>query len=233
MSFRSFSRRVLPFLALVLLLVTGSGCDWLLGLDHEPPFCFWRGLADSSLVSGTVLLQVDAIDSVGVDSVSFYVDGEWLATDSAQPFSAWWDTGSLPDRSWHTLFCIATDLSGNRGFSDTVSVQVLQGGQRSVYHGTFTLTTGYFKSVEFDAVAGDTLAGDLLVQPGNISRFVWLDPANYELFRNGQPYTAIFEVAAVHEYSLRRAAPAAGRQYIAFVNTEGSQRTVWARFTLE
>jgi hypothetical protein len=233
MSFRSLSRHVAPLLAAGLLLVAGSGCDWLLKLDHEPPFCFWRNPADSSLVSGTVLLQVDAIDSVGVAKVEFYADGSWLATDSAQPFSFYWETGTLPDRSWHTLFCVATDLAGNQGFSDTIAVQVVQGGQRSVYHGEFELPSGYFKSVQFEPEAGDTLAGDLLVQSGNISRLVWLDEANYQLFRDGHAYTAVFEVAAVHEHSMRRAVPTGGRQYIAFVNTEGSPRTVWARFTLE
>lgn len=215
------------------LVALAGGCDWLLGLDNEPPTCHWRSPADSSYVSGTVLLQVEAVDSIGVAAVGFYVDGSPVGTDSVQPFSAGWDTGSLPDRSWHRLWAIATDLAGNEGYSETLAVQVLQGGQRSIYHGTMEIPTGYYQSERFEAQSGDTLVGDLRVQSGNLSRFIWLDAANFQEFQNGRSYTSINEVTAVSEHSLRQAVPAAGPQYVVFLNTEGSNRIVWARFTLE
>ncbi len=214
------------------LALANAGCDWLLGLDREPPFCFWRSPADSGYVSGTVLLQVDAIDSLGVSVVDFFVNGDLLGSDSLRPYSAAWDTGPLPDRSWHRLWAVATDLSGNRGFSDSVSVQVLKGGQRSVYHGTITIANGRYSATRFDARAGDTLVGEFRVQSGNLTRFAWLDGENFDRFQNGQPHSAIAEAVAVSEYSVLRPT-SAGRQYIVFVNSEGSERVVWARFTLE
>ncbi len=226
-------RRLAVFAVCAGLAAVAGGCDWLLGLDKEPPTCRWRSPADSSYVSGTVLLQVDAVDSIGVAAVDFYADGSLAGTDSMQPFSAVWDAGSLPDRSWHRLWAVATDLAGNQGYSDTLAVQVLKGGQRSIYHGTIEVPTGSYQSTRFDAQAGDTLAGDLRVQSGNLSRFIWLDAANFQRFQDSQSYTPIYEVAAVSEHSVRQAVPAAGQQYVVFLNTEGSNRIVWVRFTLE
>ncbi len=217
----------------VVCVVLGGGCDWLLGLDRDPPFCYLRSPADSSNVSGLVSLQADAVDSLGVRSVEFFVEGVMVGFDSSAPYEALWDTDGLADRSWHRIWAAAVDLAGNRGFSETLSVQIVRGNQRSVYHGTLTINNGSYASIHFSAGAGDTLAGELLVQVGNLTRFAWLDASNFEKFRAGQAHEAVEEQRNLSGLVLRRAVPAAGGYYLVFVNSEGSPRNVWVRFNLE
>jgi hypothetical protein len=220
-------------LAAVALLAL-TGCEWLLGLDRTPPACSIVSPTDSSTVSGTVTIRADATDSVGVSRVDFYADGGLLGTDSIETWAADWRTDSLPDESWHTLFCVAFDLAGNQGLSETLDVKVGRPDQRSIYHGTLQLATGTAEEFGFTAAAGETLAGDARTQSnGSISRFLWLDRQNHTLFKQGQPFTALVSHAGVVELSVLQPVPQTDSFYIVFENTTGFTQTYWVRFRLE
>uniref|UniRef100_A0A7C4CE17 Uncharacterized protein n=1 Tax=candidate division WOR-3 bacterium TaxID=2052148 RepID=A0A7C4CE17_UNCW3 len=219
------------FAAAVLLL---AGCEWLLSLDRVPPECWITSPADSAIVSGYVSVRAQAYDSLVVERIDFYADGALFATDSSDYASATWNATALPEESWHQLFCIAYDLAGNAGYSDTISVKIASASQRSVYHGTLSVPAGGYVAVKFEALAGDTLAGEARAASGGvIGRFSWLDDANYQQFRQGATYTAIHEVVGVGELSMTRPVPGAGTYYLVFANSQSSRQTYWARFTLE
>ena len=79
--------------------------------------------ANNASVTGQVTINATASDTVGVASVSFYVDGQLLATDSSSPFSTTWNTNKVT-KTTHTLYVRAVDAAGNVTQSTTITVTV-------------------------------------------------------------------------------------------------------------
>ena len=218
----------------LLVFLGATGCDWLFGTDGTPPNCRLTSPVDSAIVSGQVLVEAQASDSFGVERVEFYADGTLLSVDSVASYAAFWDTEDLASGSWHGLHCIAYDPSGNQGFSDTVRVEVREGGQREVYHGVLTVSAASHRSVEFDAVAGDTVAGDArIVGGGLLSRFILLDEDNYNEYRSGGGYAAIFEQQNTGSVSVRAGLVSDGSYRLVFENAGPDSLSCWVRFVLE
>ncbi|WP_431478072.1 S8 family serine peptidase [Massilia eburnea] len=77
----------------------------------------------SSTVSGTVAVNINAADNVGVARVQLKVNSTIVATDSASPFSFAWDSKGVAN-GMATLTAIAYDAAGNMTSSSPVSVNV-------------------------------------------------------------------------------------------------------------
>ncbi|MBM3313537.1 hypothetical protein FJY70_02960 [candidate division WOR-3 bacterium] len=222
-----------PVAALFALVLLG-GCDWLFDLDTTPPTCYITSPADSAAVNGIVPMAASATDSGGVQRVDFYVDGGWVGSADAAPYSVSWDASGLAEQSWHALSCVAYDLAGNKGESDTIAVRIASAGQTSVFHGELSVPAQGRASVSFDAKVGDTLAGDVQVALGSpLSKFLWLDRDNYQKFTANQAYTALFQQENFSQLSLRQAVASEGKFYLVFVNGAGAVVKCWARFVLE
>jgi len=218
----------------LLALVVFGGCEWLLSLDTTPPICQLVSPADSATVNGVVQIVATAADSVGVELVEFYADGSLLGADSSSPYSASWDASALAEGSWHTLNCIAVDLAGNKGYSDTVAVEVVRVGPTSIYHGELDVPARGREVVSFDAVVGDTLAGDAqVVVGGTLSSFMWLNRDNYQKYIANQTYTTLYQKDGFSQMSMSQAVASSDKFYLVFVNAGNSAVKCWARFTLE
>jgi Big-like domain-containing protein len=76
-----------------------------------------------SNVRGTVSIQAQAADDVGVTRVEFYVDGALKGTDSSAPYAYGWDTTASADGN-RVLLAKAFDAAGHFGDSAPVTVQV-------------------------------------------------------------------------------------------------------------
>ncbi|MCX6842933.1 MAG: Ig-like domain-containing protein [candidate division WOR-3 bacterium] len=230
-------RRALLVLAGLAAVAVFAGCDLLnilLGTDKTPPTCQITSPADSGLVNGLVSITANATDSGGIGRVEFYADGALVGADSSSPYSGSWDASGQAERSWHKLSCIAYDLSQNKGYSDTIAVQIAAVGQKSVYHGELDVAAQSREAVQFDAQAGDTLSGDAQVASGGtLSSFMWLDNDNYQKYVANQAYTALFQRDNFTQTSMRQAVPATGGYYIVFVNAGNAVVKCWARFVLE
>jgi hypothetical protein len=218
--------------ALVALLATG--CDWLILNDTTPPTCVITSPADSALVTGDEVIMASAEDAFSVARVEFYVDDALLAADSSAPFSAPWPTSGLAVNSWHRLQCKAYDPSDNMGPSGVVNVQVLGGGQRSVFHGEIVLPASYYAPFGFAAQAGDSLTGDVLVATGGtLGTFMVLDRAGYAAFRTSGSYTPLLRQDNFSSFAVTLALPAADSFYAVIWNSGTGSRTVWTRLALE
>lgn len=79
--------------------------------------------ANGTTVTGQVTITASASDNVGVASVSFYVDGQLLATDISSPYSTTWNTNKVT-KTTHTLYVKATDAAGNTTQSASITVTV-------------------------------------------------------------------------------------------------------------
>jgi subtilisin family serine protease len=91
--------------------------------DTTPPTVSITAPAPGATVSGTVTIAASASDDVGVARVELRVDGALLATDTAAPYSAAWDTTAVANGS-HTLSARALDAAGNAATSAAVTVTV-------------------------------------------------------------------------------------------------------------
>jgi len=91
--------------------------------DVTSPICAIIAPADLEFVDGTVLIQFNASDNVGVVSVAAIIDGVEQALDIAAPFTFSWDTTLVADGG-HTISGIARDLAGNTGIAPVIVVIV-------------------------------------------------------------------------------------------------------------
>jgi hypothetical protein len=77
-------------------------------------------------VSGTVTLQADATDEIGVVEVRFLADGALIASDASAPYAVDWDTTAVANGDV-VLTAEAEDAAGNIGTSDEITVAVNNG----------------------------------------------------------------------------------------------------------
>jgi hypothetical protein len=91
--------------------------------DQTPPTTAITSPADGATVSGTVTVNADASDDVGVAKVEFYVDGALKGTDSTAPYQLGWNTVSVANGS-HVLQSKAYDAVNNVGASPPITVTV-------------------------------------------------------------------------------------------------------------
>jgi hypothetical protein len=74
-------------------------------------------------VSGTVTINVNASDNVGVTRVDLLVNGQVVGTDAGAPWRFSWNSASVTDGTAH-LIAVAYDAAGNSGTSAVVVVTV-------------------------------------------------------------------------------------------------------------
>ncbi|MGC8905781.1 Ig-like domain-containing protein, partial [Thermus sp.] len=80
--------------------------------DKVAPTVVWRSPADGSPVSGTVALQVEATDNVGVAKVEFFAGSTKIGEATSAPYTLNWNTTAYPEGPV-TLKARAVDQAGN------------------------------------------------------------------------------------------------------------------------
>ena len=93
-------------------------------VDNIPPTGFILQPYAGQVVSGDIEIQVSASDNVGVNQVTFYLDGNILSSDSQSPFSYNWNTITANEDEEHVLYATITDLQGNTTILPSISVTV-------------------------------------------------------------------------------------------------------------
>jgi hypothetical protein len=96
--------------------------------DTTPPTVSITSPTPGATVSGTITISANASDNVGVTKVDFLVDGVLLGSDTTAPWSASWNTTTVPNGS-HTLTAKAFDAASNQTTSAPVGLTVSNGAQ--------------------------------------------------------------------------------------------------------
>jgi len=91
--------------------------------DTAPPTVFIQSPLRGSTLSGTTTIVATVTDNVGVKEVEFKVDGITIGKVSGSPYSYVWDT-NISINGIHKISVFATDLAGNKAFSEEVAVIV-------------------------------------------------------------------------------------------------------------
>jgi hypothetical protein len=81
-------------------------------VDRQAPTVVWRQPADGAQVSGTVTLEVEAADNLGVAKVEFFAGSTKLGEATSAPYTFAWNTTAYPDGPV-TLRARAVDTAGN------------------------------------------------------------------------------------------------------------------------
>jgi hypothetical protein len=92
-------------------------------VDTTPPTTSLDAPAEGATVSSIIAVLASASDDTAVTRIEFYVDASLIATATALPYSAAWDTGRFVNGT-HTLTSKAYDAAGNAAVSPTVTVTV-------------------------------------------------------------------------------------------------------------
>src|SRR6266540_2121534 len=92
--------------------------------DTTPPTVAITSPASGAAVRGTIAVNANASDNVGVAGVQFKLDGANLGVeDTASPYSVSWNTTGASNGS-NTLTAVARDAAGNTATSSAVTVTV-------------------------------------------------------------------------------------------------------------
>lgn len=91
--------------------------------DTTPPSVAISAPGHGATVGGTVAVNVNAADNVGVARVELRINGVAVATDSASPFAFGWDSTQLANGA-ATLVAVAFDAAGNAASSAALTVTV-------------------------------------------------------------------------------------------------------------
>jgi len=104
--------------------------------DTQPPTVTLTAPAQGATVSGSsVPLSANASDNAAVDHVDFLVNGTVIASDTASPYVATWDSTTVSDGPV-TITARAVDTSSNQA-TDSHSVTVSNGGSGSLFSDGF------------------------------------------------------------------------------------------------
>ena len=111
----------------------------LVDADQTPPTVSLSAPNDNSVVRGSVTLTASASDASGIDHVDFLVTGAVVATAHSAPYTAQWDSTSLPDQSVG-IAARAYDTAGNLATSDSHMVTIANSVPPDTTPPTVTLT---------------------------------------------------------------------------------------------
>jgi len=92
--------------------------------DTTPPTIIITNPVDGTELTESVTIKVDVTDNEGVDMVEIIVDGESIGTVTAAPYDFDWNVSFWADGDVHSILAKATDIAGNVGTSDLISVTV-------------------------------------------------------------------------------------------------------------
>ena len=140
-------------------------------------------------LSGTVTLQANITTLVAINKVQFFVNGTLLSEDTADPFTAQWDTTTVANGS-AKIRAVATDTNGNVGSTGILTVTVANTAPAS------TLTqvqTNVFTPRCSSCHNGSNPAGGAL--PGSMD------------LRAGSSFASIVNVASLEQGTLMRVKP--------------------------
>ena len=121
------------------------------GGDTTPPTTSITSPTSGATVSGTVTVDANASDSVGVTRVELWVDGALTGSDTTAPYQIAWNT-TTASNGGHGLQTRAYDAAGNVGSSTTVNVTVSNGGGGG---GQLIVNGGFEGSASPWTLAGD------------------------------------------------------------------------------
>ncbi len=150
-------------------------------VDNPPPRIELKAPSDREAVSGRVLIEAEATDAIGLDSVKFLVDGlaVWVAV--SPPYRAAWDTTTAANGS-HEVAAVAADRAGNTTTSQAVQVRVLNANHTPVLDpiGSKTVNEGMTLNFIVGAHDPDGTRDPLTFRASGLPAWAQFDPSTHQ-----------------------------------------------------
>lgn len=175
--------------------------------DTQSPFIAITGPGNGKTVSGIVYVTAAVSDNVGIDRVTFAVDGVWAGKDTVAPFTFNWDSSKHAD-GVATIQATAYDLAGN---ASKFSIDVAVDNQQSQSDSTISVApsdqavtseTGFqcFGCDDANVKEKDTISkydnADGLFKASNLWRIPWLEndyiPQGVHVTEDGFVYMSLY-----------------------------------------
>ena len=110
------------FVVIILLFFTIS-CEDKIELDTTPPTVLIVEPTPNKTISGLVTIKVSSEDNEGIHKIDFFIDSQYVASDSLVPYEYEWDT-SEEINGEHEIKVNSYDLESNMTESELVKVYV-------------------------------------------------------------------------------------------------------------
>ncbi|MBI3011942.1 MAG: carboxypeptidase regulatory-like domain-containing protein [Candidatus Omnitrophica bacterium] len=151
-------------------------------LDNTPPWVALITPRDSAKVAGVATLEADASDVIGVNAVTFLLDGDALGQAKVPPYRLTWESSAVPTGN-HTLQALATDRAGNHAISDPVTILVANTNTRPALEppGPQTVPEGTRLSIRLKATDPDAPRDTLTFRALHLPPWASLNPQTGEL----------------------------------------------------
>jgi len=108
-------------------------------VDRTPPTASITAPAEDAVLSGAIVVTADASDDIAVSGVQFYVDGNPVGLEDADPpYGVGWDTRTVANGA-HTITARARDAAGNAATASGVDVDV----ENTTFFQNDILATGF------------------------------------------------------------------------------------------
>lgn len=144
----------------------------MISVDNQAPTITIKSPTGGE-VAGTILVDVNYSDNVGVVRTELFANGQKVITDNLPPFAFAWDSTSHPDGDY-TLTAYAFDAAGNQASSPNVLV--------SISNDTTTTDTEA-PVISFKSPTGGEVSG---TTPVSVNYSDNIDVVRVELYVNGQ-----------------------------------------------
>ncbi len=212
-----FSYRLLKITAIIFVLIFAS----CVKKDTEPPYIEIISPKDSSLISGSLKVEVLVIDSSPINNVLLYLDNNLFANDTIYPyeFNIQFDSAFR----WHKIFAKAYDIYNNEGVSKEINIFYLGKRKENIYHGELSLHPYSEYKITIFANEKDSIVGDILVKDNEtLSLFLFLKENNDTIIKLKD-----FNYGKIEEEIKK-----SGKYYLIGKNNSPKRKEIWMRFYL-
>ncbi len=158
-------------------------------VDNTPPRVRVLSLSSLQSISGAVNVEMEASDTIGLDSVKLLVDGLSVGVVLKPPYAVLWDSAKGPNGA-HAVQGSAVDRAGNATDSPAVEVRVLNANAAPVLDpiGIKTVQESLALSFRVTAHDPDGSRDTLTFRAENVPAWAGFDAATQE-FRGTPDFT--------------------------------------------
>ncbi len=144
----------------------------MISVDNQAPTITIKSPTGGE-VAGTILVDINYSDNVGVVRTELFVNDQKIITDNLPPFAFAWDSTAHPDGDY-TLTAYAFDAAGNQASSPNVLVSI---------NNDTTTTDTEAPVIAFKSPTGSEVSG---TTPVSVNYSDNIDVVRVELYVNGQ-----------------------------------------------
>ncbi|MEO0089660.1 MAG: Ig-like domain-containing protein [candidate division WOR-3 bacterium] len=189
--------------------------------DKEPPYVEITYPKDSSLFSGSLKVEVLAIDSSKINNVSLYLDEKLFDIDTSYPyeFNIRFNTAFI----WHKIFAKAYDIYNNEGVSKEINIFYLGKRKKDIYYGEIYFNPYSEYRKEIFGNLEDSIIGEISVKNNDtFTLFIFLNERNDTIIKLKD-----FNYGKIEERIKEN-----GKYYLIWKNNSPKRKEIWVRFYL-